>query len=133
MIWGSLGRKSSVFQPLQLARRFSLFCVARWTVPTLSWQCSRHGPQTWTTAKAEERKQGQPFPSTERLQQKHIRCELSPLRYHSLRAKSCSRHSIHKRQKGSREGCVGTHVNPRHVCSKRNTRNEACGIKRLPD
>lgn len=34
---------------------------------------------------------------------------------------------------GSRQGCVGTAVNPRHVCSMRNTRHKAYWIKGLPD
>lgn len=34
---------------------------------------------------------------------------------------------------GSRKGRVGTDINPHHAWSKRNTRNKACWIKRLPD
>lgn len=133
VICGSLGQKSSVFQPLQLAR-VSLCSV---------WQAEQ-SLLPLGNAPAMDRKPGQPqklrresrasrFPAQRDFNKKHIRCELSPLLFQPLRAKSCSRHSIHKRQRGSRKGCVGTDVNPRHVCSKRNTRNKAYRIKRLPD
>lgn len=134
MLSGEAWGKRAVYCELSgWPESFSLVCVAELNSAYSPLVIPHYAPQCPNNSKSLGERAGPAVSQhNERLQPKHIRCDLSPLLFHSLQAKSCSRHCIYKRL-GSRQGCAETAVNPCHVCSVRNTRHKAYWIKGPPD
>lgn len=133
VIWGSLGQKSSVLWAQWLAWKFlSTLCgsVEQLLLSLGNTPTMHHN--TPTIAKAWGREQGQLFPSIARDFNQNTLDVTFHLCFFIISKQKAAPGTAFTKDSASRQGCVGTAVNPRHVSSMRNTRHKAYWIKELP-